>query len=144
MITENNGVIMYGRSDATLNPGGVRIGTSEIYSALDALPEVDDSLAVGQEWAGDERVILFVKLSPGHVLNEELMKKLRTQIRTSCSPRHMPAKIISIEDVPYTINGKKVEIAVKKIIKGQDVGNRDALRNPGSLDLFKDLYELRS
>jgi len=144
LITENGGVIMYGRSDATLNPGGVRIGTAEIYTVLDTVPEVTDSVVVGQNWEDDVRVILFVQLAEGVELTEELVKKLRTEIRSNCTPRHMPAKVIAVPDVPYTINGKKVELAVKKIIEGKEVLNKDALKNPECLEAFKDLQELKS
>jgi acetoacetyl-CoA synthetase len=143
-INERGGVVIYGRSDATLNPGGVRIGTSEIYRVVETLDEVGDSLVTGQNWEGDERVILFVKLKEGVELNQDLLKKIKTAIRTNCSPRHVPDKVITIGDIPYTINMKKVEIAVRKIIHGQPVLNRDALKNPESLDLFKDIPELRT
>jgi acetoacetyl-CoA synthetase len=136
MITENGGIIMYGRSDATLNPGGVRIGTAEIYSVVENMEEIADSVIVGQQFHGDERVVLFVKLAEGFSLNDELIKKIKTNIRTSCSPRHVPAVIKAVKDVPYTLNGKKVEVAVKKIIHGEDVLNRDALKNPESLDEY--------
>jgi len=144
VISEHGGVTMYGRSDATLNPGGVRIGTAEIYSVIEGLPEIADSLVVGQHWQDDERVVLFLKLAAGIAFDEELVKKVRSAIRANCSPRHVPAIVLPIEDIPYTINGKKVEIAVKKIIHGQDVANRAALANPQSLDLYRDLAELKS
>ncbi|RMF08698.1 MAG: acetoacetate--CoA ligase, partial [Candidatus Neomarinimicrobiota bacterium] len=143
-IKDHGGVKIYGRSDATLNPGGVRIGTAEIYRVLDRLPEVDDSLVVGQPWQGDERVLLFVKLAAGTELTEELVTRIRQTIRQECSPRHVPAKILTAPAIPYTINGKKVEIAVKKIISGDEALNRDALANPDSLDYFRDLPELRT
>jgi len=145
-ITINNhgGVQIFGRSDATLNPGGVRIGTAEIYRVVEALPEIADSLAVGQERQGDERVILFVKLQEEVELTDNLVRQIKQAIRTLCSPRHVPAKVIPIDDIPYTINGKKVEIAVKIIINGDEVLNRDALSNPEALDLFRNLVELES
>lgn len=143
-ITGNNGVIIYGRSDATLNPGGVRIGTAEIYRAVEAFPEVVDSLVVGQPWENDVRVVLFLKLREGRELTDDVTTRMKTTIRNTCSPRHVPAKIIAVADIPYTISGKKVEIAVRKIIEGQPVYNRDALANPGALDLYKDLPELQS
>ncbi len=143
-INDRGGVRIYGRSDATLNPGGVRIGTAEIYSVIEILPEIADSLVVGQAWQDDERVILFVKLPPGGVLDEALVKKLKMIIRQNCSPRHVPAIILETADIPYTINGKKVEIAVKKIIGGQEVQNRSALANPESLDLYKNLAALHT
>ncbi len=142
-ITGHNGIIMYGRSDATLNPGGVRIGTAEIYSVVESMAEVSDSLIVGQNWKGDVRVILFVNLSEGYELTEDLIKKLKGAIRKNATPRHVPAKIIAIKDIPYTINLKKVEIAVRKIIHGEEVLNKDALKNPESLDLYKNIKELQ-
>jgi len=143
-INERGGVVIYGRSDSTLNPGGVRIGTAEIYRVVEALEEVEDSLVIGQRWESDERVILFVKLRDGVKLTDDLVNKIKIAIRTSCSPRHVPAKVIAIADIPYTINMKKVEIAVRKIIHGQTVLNRDALKNPDSLDLYKNIPELKN
>lgn len=136
VISQTGGVIMYGRSDATLNPGGVRIGTAEIYNVIENMEEVADSVIVGQQFQGDERVVLFVKLAEGYILDDDLVKKLKSSIRSACSPRHVPAIIKTVKDVPYTLNGKKVEVAVKKIIHGEDVLNRDALKNPESLDEF--------
>ncbi|MBN1163218.1 MAG: acetoacetate--CoA ligase [Candidatus Krumholzibacteriota bacterium] len=141
-ITEHKGVIFCGRSDATLNPGGVRIGTSEIYRQVNTVPEVEDSLVIGQDWKDDVRVILFVKLAEGIQLTEELKNRIKKTIRENTSPRHTPAKIIQVADIPYTINMKKVELAVKNIIHGRPVHNRDALRNPEALDLYQDLEEL--
>jgi acetoacetyl-CoA synthetase len=143
-VTPRGGVIMFGRSDATLNPGGVRIGTAEIYRRLDAMPELADSVVVGQPWNNDVRVILFVKLAPGYELTRELEAKIRADIRANASPRHVPAKIIACPDVPYTLNMKKVELAVKKVIEGKEVKNKDALKNPEALDFFADLPELKS
>jgi acetoacetyl-CoA synthetase len=143
-VTPRGGVIMFGRSDATLNPGGVRIGTAEIYRRLDAMPELEDSVVVGQSWNNDVRVILFVKLTPGYDLTEDLEAKIRADIRANASPRHVPAKIIACPDVPYTLNMKKVELAVKKVIEGKEVKNKDALKNPEALDFFADLPELKS
>ena len=142
-ITPTGGAIIYGRSDATLNPGGVRIGTAEIYRVVEAMEEVADSLAIGQKWKGDERVILFVKLAPGVELTEELKERIRKTIRQNLSPRHVPAKVISVPDIPYTINMKKVEIAVRNIIHGLPVANVDSLANPQSLEHYKDLPELK-
>jgi len=142
-INDHGGVRIYGRSDATLNPGGVRIGTAEIYTVVENLPEIRDSLVVGQPWQDDERVILFVMLETGVVLTDDLKKKLKTLIRTSCSPRHVPSVILETKDIPYTINGKKVEIAVKKIIQGQTVQNQSALANPESLTLYENIEELK-
>ncbi|MCM2286893.1 MAG: AMP-binding protein, partial [Desulfobacula sp.] len=144
MVTERGGVIMYGRSDATLNPGGVRIGTAEIYRRLDAMPELEDSVVVGQPWNNDVRVILFVKLAPGYELDEALKKKIMADIRLNASPRHVPAKIIQCPDVPYTLNMKKVELAVKKMIEGKEVKNKDALKNPEALDFFGHIPELKA
>ncbi len=143
MITERGGVIMYGRSDATLNPGGVRIGTAEIYRRLDAMEELEDSVIVGQSWNNDVRVILFVKMAAGFDLNDDLQNKIRADIRANASPRHVPAKIIACPDVPYTLNMKKVELAVKKMIEGKEVKNKDALKNPESLDFFGGLEALK-
>jgi len=143
-ISDHGGVTMHGRSDATLNPGGVRIGTSEIYRVVENMPEVKDSLVIGQEWNGDERVILFVKLNSGDSLDETLISKIKNTVKSNCSPRHVPAKILETPAIPYTINGKKVEIAVKKIIAGKNVRNRDALVNPESLDYYKNLKELEN
>ena len=136
VISHHGGITMHGRSDATLNPGGVRIGTAEIYNVVENMEEIADSVIVGQQHDGDERVVLFVKLQTPGALDEELIKKIRTNIRKGCSPRHVPAVIKEVSDVPYTLNGKKVEVAVKKIIHGTDVLNRDALKNPESLDQF--------
>ena len=141
-ITEHNGMIIYGRSDATLNPGGVRIGTAEIYRPVESMEEIMDSLVVGQNWDDDVRVILFVTLAPGVELNDDLVGRIRKLIRSSCSPRHVPAKIIKVKDIPYTISGKKVEIAVQKVIHGEEVKNRDALKNPDALELYRGLDEL--
>lgn len=135
-ISENGGIIMLGRSDATLNPQGVRIGTAEIYRIVENIEEIDDSVVVGKKDDGDELVVLFVKLHEGFELNENLIKKINSQIRTNCSPRHVPSILKSVPDIPYTINGKKVEVAVKKIIHGQDVKNKDALANPECLSHF--------
>ena len=144
MVTERGGVIMYGRSDATLNPGGVRIGTAEIYRRLDAMEELEDSVIVGQSWNNDVRVVLFVKMAPGFNLTDEIQNKIKADIRANASPRHVPAKIIACPDVPYTLNMKKVELAVKKMIEGKVVKNKDALKNPESLDFFGSIEELKS
>ena len=141
-ITPRGGVIVYGRSDATLNPGGVRIGTAEIYRQVETLDEVDDALVVGQRWNGDVRVVLFVVLPEGRHLDAALTSKIKTAIRTHCTPRHVPAKVLQVPDVPRTLNGKKVEIAVARIIHGEAVPNRDALANPEALDAFRDLPQL--
>ena len=142
-VTDRGGVVMLGRSDATLNPGGVRIGTAEIYRQLEQMEAIEDSVVIGQNWKNDIRVILFVKLAPGYELTDDLKNKIKQTIRTNASPRHVPAKILSTPEVPYTLNMKKVELAVKKIIEGQPVLNRDALGNPEALDYYADLAELQ-
>ena len=135
--SDTGGITFYGRSDATLKPSGVRIGTGEIYNIVEKLPEVADSLAVGQAWKGDQRIILFVKLNPGYDLTPELKKKIRDALRREASPRHVPSLIIRVPDIPYTFNMKKVEIAVSNIIHGRPVTNRDAILNPEALDYFE-------
>ena len=142
-VTERGSVVMLGRSDATLNPGGVRIGTAEIYRQLEQMEEIDDSVVVGQDWNNDVRVILFVKPAEGLELTDELKNKIKQTIRTNASPRHVPAKIISVPAVPYTLNMKKVELAVKKVIQGQEVLNKDALSNPEALDCYANIKELQ-
>lgn len=143
-ITPEGGVIIYGRSDATLNPGGVRIGTAEIYRQVETLPEVADSLVIGQKWQEDIRIILFVKLAHGiSALTESLQQKIRNQIRTNTTPRHIPAKIIAISDIPYTLNGKKVELAVYHLIHGEPVLNQEVLANPEALEGYLRLPELQ-
>jgi acetoacetyl-CoA synthetase len=134
-LTENDGIIIYGRSDAVLNPGGVRIGTAEIYSAV-------EGLVVGQDWQGDVRVVLFVRLKPGFSLDEPLRKKIRETIRTNTTPRHVPAKIIVVPDLPRTLSGKLTELAVRNVIHGLPVKNVDALANPQALEHFRDLPDL--
>ena len=143
-VTRRGGVVMLGRSDATLNPGGVRIGTAEIYRQLEQMTEIADSVVVGQDWKNDVRVILFVKLAEGVELTDDLKDKIRQTIRVNASPRHVPAKIIGVPDVPYTLNMKKVELAVKKVIQGQEVLNKDALSNPQTLDYYADIAELQT
>jgi acetoacetyl-CoA synthetase len=142
-INDRGGVVMYGRSDATLNPGGVRIGTAEIYRLVENMEEIEDSLVVGQDWKGDVRVILFVKMAEATELTDELQTKIKQTLRTNASPRHVPDKIIAVPDVPYTLNMKKVELAVKKAIQGEEVLNRDALGNPEALDYYANLKELQ-
>ncbi len=143
-ITETGGAIIYGRSDTTLNPGGVRIGTAEIYRQVGTIDKITDSVAIGQKWKSDVRVILFVKLAKGVVLTEDLVKKIKIAIRDNTSPRHVPAKIIAIDDIPYTINMKKAEKAVWNVIHNEPVSNVDALANPASLELYKNLVELKT
>ncbi|MBI5058925.1 acetoacetate--CoA ligase [candidate division KSB1 bacterium] len=141
-ITEHGGVIVYGRSDATLNPGGVRIGTAEIYRQVEVLDEVVESLVVGQRWDNDVRVILFVRLRDGVELDDALVKTIKNQIRANTTPRHVPAKVIAVPDIPRTISGKLVELAVTKVIHGEAVKNKDALANPEALEYFVDLPDL--
>ena len=142
---KNNGsYIIYGRSDATLNPGGVRLGTAEIYSVVEKFKEVKESIVVGQSWDNDVRIILFVVLSKNNKLDEKLISKLKTTIRYEASPRHVPAKIIAVNDIPRTKNGKIVEVAVKNIIDGNKINNIEALSNPSALNEYKNLIELKS
>ncbi len=143
ILTEHDGVIIQGRSDATLNPGGVRIGTAEIYRQVEQVPEVLESIAVGQEWQGDVRVVLFVRLREGVALDDALRDRIRSQIRDNTTPRHVPAKVIQVADIPRTISGKITEIAVREVVHGRAVKNTDALANPQSLDLYRDLPALR-
>ncbi|HXH06578.1 MAG TPA: acetoacetate--CoA ligase [Vicinamibacterales bacterium] len=143
-ITEHDGVVIYGRSDAVLNPGGVRIGTAEIYRQVEQLDEVLESLAIGQRWENDERIVLFVRLRDGLVLDEALREKIRTQIRSGASPRHVPARIVQVPDIPRTKSGKITELAVRDIVHGREVKNREALANPEALDHFRNLPELQS
>lgn len=142
-LTSRGSLIFYGRSDAVLNPGGVRIGTAEIYRQVDSMPEVLESLAVGQEWKNDVRVILFVTLNEGIRLEPGLVQKIRQGIRTNASPRHVPAKVIQVADIPRTRNGKIAELAVKKVIHGEAIDNTEALANPESLALYRNLIELQ-
>ena len=139
--SQTGGFIFFGRSDSVLKPSGVRIGTAEIYNQVEKLDEIADSLAIGQNWEGDQRIILFVKLAEGHTLTEELKNKIRKTLRQNASPRHVPAKILEVPDIPYTLNMKKVESAVTNIIHGRPVLNRDALVNPQCLDYYEALLE---
>ena len=141
-LTENGGLIIYGRSDATLNPGGVRIGTAEIYRPVEDLDEVVDSLVVGQEWEGDVRVVLFVKLRDAIRLDDGLVQKMRACIRSYATPRHVPAKIVQVADIPYTVNGKKMELAIRNLIHGRPVTNMGAVANPKSFQYFEGRKEL--
>ena len=141
-IKDNGAFIIYGRSDATLNPGGVRLGTSEIYTEVEKINEIKESIVVGQSWDNDIRIILFVVLAKNYKLTEELKIKINKQIRTNASPRHVPAKIITINDIPRTKNGKIVELAVKNIIDGNEIKNKEALLNPEVLEQFKNMEEL--
>jgi acetoacetyl-CoA synthetase len=142
-ITEDGGVKIFGRSDSTLNPGGIRIGTAEIYRVVETLDYVDDSLVIGQDWEGDQRIVLFIKLrNNNESITGDNISEIKSLIKTNCSPRHVPTIILPINDIPYTINGKKVEVAVKKVIDGEKVTNKDALANPDSLELYKNIPEL--
>jgi acetoacetyl-CoA synthetase len=141
-LTEHDGIVIYGRSDAVLNPGGVRIGTAEIYSAVESLHEIVEAAAVGQEWRNDVRVVLFVRLQPGIELDEALKKRIREAIRARTTPRHVPAKILAVPDMPRTQSGKLTELAVRNVIHGQPVTNADALANPEALEHFRNLPEL--
>jgi acetoacetyl-CoA synthetase len=141
-VKSNGGFIIYGRSDTTLNPGGVRLGTAEIYSEVEKFKEIKESVVVGQAWDNDVRIILFVILTPDKELDENLKNKIKFEIRKNVSPRHVPSKIISVHDIPKTKNGKTVELAVKNTIEGQPIKNKEALLNPQSLDEFKNLKEL--
>jgi acetoacetyl-CoA synthetase len=143
-ITRHDGLVILGRSDATLNPGGVRIGTAEIYRQVEQLPEVVESLVIGQDWQGDVRIILFVRLREGLTLDAELVERIRCQIRDNTSPHHVPRKILQVSDIPRTISGKITELAVRDVIHGRTVKNVDALANPAALDQFRELEELRS
>ncbi len=137
---DTRGVTFYGRSDAILKPSGVRIGTAEIYNVLETLDEVEDYLAIGQNLENDQRILLFVKLTPGFELTDEVKDKIKSSLRTKASPRHVPAMIFAVDSIPYTFSGKKVESAVTNIMNGRPVTNRDALSNPDSLDYFEKLY----
>ncbi|MBX3495112.1 MAG: acetoacetate--CoA ligase [Parvibaculum sp.] len=143
-ITEHGGIVIHGRSDATLNPGGVRIGTAEIYAQVEQLPEVQEALAIGQDFAGDVRVVLFVVMKPGHALDEPMCGRIRAKIREGASPRHVPAKIVAVADIPRTKSGKITELAVRDIVHGRAVKNREALANPEALELYKDIEDLKS
>jgi acetoacetyl-CoA synthetase len=140
--TEHGGYVIEGRSDATLNPGGIRIGTSEIYRQTEALDEVLESICIGQDWEDDVRVVLFVKLREGLELDDDLRARIRDTIRQNTTPRHVPAKILQVTDIPRTISGKIVELAVRDVVHGRVVKNRDALANPEALDLYRGLKEL--
>jgi len=141
-IKKSGGFIIHGRSDTTLNPGGVRLGTAEIYSEVEKFTEVKESIVVGQAWDNDVRIILFIVLNPKHILNDSLLKKIKIQIRKNASPRHVPSKIIVVDDIPRTKNGKVVELAVKNTIEGNKINNKEALANPQVLEQYKNLKEL--
>jgi len=140
--TEHGGMIIHGRSDATLNPGGVRIGTAEIYRQVEQLPEIREAIVVGQDWDNDVRVVLFVVLADGAVLDEALQARIRKQVREGASPRHVPAVILEVPDIPRTKSGKITEIAVRDVIHGREVKNTEALANPEALEFFRNRPEL--
>jgi acetoacetyl-CoA synthetase len=140
--TAHGGIVIYGRSDAVLNPGGVRIGTAEIYRQVEQLDEVVESIVIGQDWEGDVRVVLFVKLKEGARLDNGLAAKIKQRIRDNATPRHVPAKILEVADIPRTKSGKIVELAVRDVVHGRPVKNLEALANPEALDLFRKRAEL--
>jgi acetoacetyl-CoA synthetase len=147
-ITEHDGLVIYGRSDATLNPGGVRIGTAEIYRQVEQLPEVVESLVIGQDWppgeVGDVRVVLFVRLQDGLTLDAGLTERIRQHIRTNTTPRHVPAKVLQVTDIPRTKSNKIVELAVRNVVHGRAVSNLEALANPEALEQYRDREELKT
>jgi len=143
-ITAHGGMIIYGRSDAVLNPGGVRIGTAEIYRQVEQLDEVLESLVIGQDWEGDVRVVLFVKLVEGQVLNDNLINRIKKRIRDNTTPRHVPAKVLQVADIPRTKSGKIVELAVRDVVHGRAIKNVEALANPEALEHFRGRPELAS
>ncbi len=142
-LTEHDGVIVYGRSDATLNPGGVRIGTSEIYRQVEQIDAVEEAIVIGQDWDGDVRVVLFVKLREGLALDDDLVAEIRARIRKGCTPRHVPAKVLQVADIPRTKSGKIVELAVRDVVHGRAIKNIEALDNPQALEHYRDRAELR-
>jgi acetoacetyl-CoA synthetase len=143
-ITEHGGIIIYGRSDTVLNPGGVRIGTAEIYRQVESVDEVVEALVIGQDWKGDVRVVLFVTLRDGLALSDEIVARLKRRIRENTTPRHVPAKILQVADIPRTKSGKIVELAVRDTVHGRPVKNLEALANPEALEHFRNRPELAS
>ena len=143
LLTEQGGMVIYGRSDATLNPGGVRIGTAEIYRHVEQLDEVAESIVIGQDWDDDVRVVLFVVLQQDKKLDEELTKKIRRTIREKCTPRHVPAKVIQVDEIPRTKSGKIVELAVREVVHNRPVKNIHSLANPEALELYRNLPDLQ-
>ena len=143
-VTGHGGIVIHGRSDATLNPGGVRIGTAELYAQVEQVPEVAEALAIGQDWDHDVRVVLFVRLRPGAVLDDALKATIKKKIRDGASPRHVPARIVAVADIPRTKSGKITELAVRDVVHGREVKNKEALANPEALELYRDLPELRA
>ena len=143
-LTEHDGIVVHGRSDATLNPGGVRIGTAEIYRQVERLREIEEGLVIGQDWRGDVRVVLFVRLRAGVALDEVLVERIEREIRQGCTPRHVPAKVIAVPDIPRTKSGKIVELAVRDVVHGRPIKNKEALANPEALDFYANLDALRA
>jgi acetoacetyl-CoA synthetase len=143
-LTDHGGIVVHGRSDAVLNPGGVRIGTAEIYRQVEQLPEILEAIVIGQEWQHDVRVVLFVRLREGATLDDALRDRIKAQIRANTTPRHVPAKIVAVADIPRTKSGKITELAVRDTVHGRPVKNKEALANPEALDLFADIKELQS
>ncbi len=147
-LTAHGGVIFHGRSDATLNPGGVRIGTAEIYRQVEQLPEVVESLVIGQDWppgeVGDVRVILFVRLDDGLTLDDALIDRIKQHVRANTTPRHVPAKVVQVTDIPRTKSNKIVELAVRNVVHGLPIRNIEALANPEALEQFRDREELKT
>ena len=143
-ITQHGGLVIYGRSDAVLNPGGVRIGTAEIYRQVEKLEEIVESIVIGQDWQNDVRVVLFVRLREGLKLDDMLVKKIRDVIRTNTTPRHVPAVILQVPDIPRTKSNKIVELAVRAVVHGQPVKNVEALANPEALEHYRNRPELRA
>ena len=136
--------MIYGRSDAVLNPGGVRIGTAEIYRQVDKVEAVLESIVIGQEWKNDVRVVLFVKMRERQELTDDLIKEIKSVIRRECTPRHVPAKILEVGDIPRTKSGKIVEISVRDIVHGREIKNKESLANPEALEFFKNREEISS
>ena len=142
--TKDDGWVIYGRSDATLNPGGGRIGTAEIYRQVEQFDEVVEGIVIGQEWEYDTRVVLFVVLREGLTLDDDLIDRIRKRVRQNCTPRHVPAKVVQVKDIPRTKSGKITELAVRDVVHGRAVRNSEALANPEALDLYRDLPELQT
>jgi acetoacetyl-CoA synthetase len=136
-------MVIYGRSDATLNPGGVRIGTAEIYRQVEAFDTVEEALCIGQTWEHDTRVVLFVRMKPGNTLDDDLIDRIKKRIRQNCSPRHVPAKVVAVADIPRTKSGKITELAVRDVVEGREVKNKEALANPEALDLYVGIAALQ-
>jgi acetoacetyl-CoA synthetase len=142
-ITDHDGIVIHGRSDAVLNPGGVRIGTAEIYRQVERVEDVEEGLVIGQEWQGDVRIVLFVKLREGRILDDALRDRIASRVRSNATPRHVPAVILQVPEIPRTRSGKIVELAVRDVVHGRPVRNREALENPDALEHFSDREELR-